>query len=231
MSFDKSSFKRKKINDAFRKFIHPSIPDLHFSDTEISYITNPFHSKFRNKWLSSVSHIHHICDAYACIGGDSIQFMAIKPNAIIDIIQITDPSDPVLSLRFHSLYLNINASSFLNPYVHIHPLSISDFILTSPSFHSVDFLYCDPPWTDSHDNWFDSSTLISNLNLDVFQHLIYKNYSPLYICFKVPFHWSDFKSVLSILSSYLFHASFKFHFNGYWIHIIKFTKNKQQKIP
>ncbi|NBO50124.1 MAG: hypothetical protein EBU80_10460 [Chitinophagia bacterium] len=229
MSFDKTSFKRKKINDAFKKLIHPSIPDLLFSDKEIYYISNPFDSKFRNKWLSSVSDIHHICDAYACIGGDSIQFMAIKPNAIIDIIQITDPSDPILSLRFHYLNLNISASSFLNPNVHIFPSSISHFILNSTSFHSVDFLYCDPPWTDSNDIWFDSSTLISNLNLDIFQHLIYKNYSPLYICFKVPFHWSDFKSVLSFLPSYLFHASFKFHFNGYWIHIIKY--NKQQKIP
>jgi hypothetical protein len=229
MSFDKTSFKRKKINDAFKKLIHPSIPDLHFSDKEILYISNPFDSKFRNKWLSSVSDIHHICDAYACIGGDSIQFMAIKPSAIIDIIQITDPNDPILSLRFHYLNLNISASSFLNPNVHIFPSSISHFILNSISFHSVDFLYCDPPWTDSNDIWFDSPTLISNLNHDIFQHLNYKNYNPLYICFKVPFHWSHFKSILSLLPSYLFHASFKFHFNGYWIHIIK--TNKQQKIP
>ena len=146
--------------------------------------------------------------------------MAIKPNAHIDATQITD-NNPLLIQRFKRLNNNIRLCSFLNPFVHIHPLSITDFILTSPSFQSVDFLYCDPPWTDIQNNWFDSSTLISNLNRDIFLPLISKNYKPKFICFKVPFHWNDFNYVLSLLPSYKYNSSGKFHFNGYWIHIIQ----------
>jgi hypothetical protein len=217
---NKYFLKRKKLNDAFRKLIHPSIPDLDFSDKEIDYISNPFDSKWRNQWLYKNKSIRHICDAYACIGGDTIQFMAIKPNAHIDATQITD-NNPLLIQRFKRLNNNIRLCSFLNPFVHIHPLSITDFILTSPSFQSVDFLYCDPPWTDIQNNWFDSSTLISNLNRDIFLPLISKNYKPKFICFKVPFHWNDFNYVLSLLPSYKYNSSGKFHFNGYWIHIIQ----------
>ena len=219
MSLSDFHKKRFRINQAFKKFIHPSIPDLLFSDTEISYLSNPFHCKFRNLWLSNITDIHHICDAYACIGADTIQFMAIKPNAIIDVIQIVNNDE--LYDRFLRLKNNILICSHLNSNVHLHSISISDFIINSPSFHSVDFLYCDPPWTDFNNNWFNSSSLISNLNFDIFQPLIFKNYKPKYICFKVPFHWNDFNSILIYLSSYKLNTSIKFHFNSYWMHIIQ----------
>jgi len=214
-------YKRNRLNDAFKKFINPLIPDLKFEDKEINYISSPFDSRFRNKWLSSVNDINHICDAYACIGGDTIQFMAIKSNAIINTVQLVDINDPTLTLRFDNLKYNIDVCSFLNSNVSIHAMSIKDFILNSISFNSVDFLYCDPPWTDLNDKWYDCLTLISNLNNDIIEPLNIKNYKPKYICFKVPFNWSDFKTILKSLSLYNFHCSFKFHFNGYWIHIIK----------
>ena len=216
---NKYAFKRKKLNDAFRKFINPSIPDLNFSDKEIDYISNPFDSKWRNQWLYKHHDIHHICDAYACIGGDTIQFMSIKPKAKIDSIQITNDNRLLIS-RYNRLVSNIKLCSFLNSNVHTYPMSITDFILNE-KFKTVDFLYCDPPWTDIHNNWYDCSTLISILNNDIFKPLIIKKYKPKYICFKVPFEWLQFKDVLNHLKSYKLNASGKFHWNGYWMHIIQ----------
>jgi len=218
---DKLLYKRNRLNDAFRKFINPSIPNLKFEDKEINYISSPYDSRFRNKWLASVNDIKHICDAYACIGGDTIQYMAIKPRAIINAVQIVDIDNSILTLRFDNLKYNIDACSHLNSNVSIHAMAIKDFILNSMSFNSVDFLYCDPPWTDLNDIWYDCLTLVSNLNNDIIEPLIIKNYNPKYICFKVPFNWSNFKIILEKIPLYDLHRSFKFHFNGYWIHIIK----------
>jgi len=213
-TFDK---KRFRINNAFKKFINSQIPPLLFTDTEISYLSNPYHCKFRNLWLLN-NNIHHICDAYACIGADTIQFMAIKPNVIIDSIQISNTHD--LKAIFNRLDHNIRLCSFLNPNVHLHSISITDFINFNNSFNTVDFLYCDPPWTDIHNNWFDSFTLISNVNFDIFQPLILNNHKPKFICFKVPFHWNDFISILNFIPFYHYHSSCKFHFNSYWFHFI-----------
>lgn len=218
LNLSKYHRKRKHINNSFKLLIHHSIPDLLFSDNEIAYISNPFDCKWRNDWLSLHNDIHHICDAYACIGADSIQFMAIKPNAIIHIIQITD-NIPELISRFERLTHNIQLCSFLNSNVHLYNSSISDFI-SNPLFINIDFLYCDPPWTDHLNNWFDCSSLISNLYNDIFQYLIIFNYSPKYICFKVPFHWNLFNLILHFLPSYIYHSSGTFHYNSYWIHII-----------
>ena len=221
---NKCDFKRKKLNDAFRKFINPTIPDLSFSDKEIAYISNPYDCKWRNQWLSKHHDIHHICDAYACIGGDTIQFMALKPNAIIDAIQISDNGNDneneLLKSRFNRLITNIQSCYHINSNIRLHSLSISDFINDFDCFHLIDFLYCDPPWTDINDNWYDCATLISNLNNDIFQPLIKKNYTPKYICFKVPFNWTDFSVILSLLPSYKYNSSGRFHWNGYWMHII-----------
>ena len=110
-SLSKYQKKRFLINNAFKKFINPSIPNLSFTDKEIDYISNPFHCKWRNQWLTSNIDIHHICDAYACIGGDTIQFMAIKPNAIINAIQITESDNHLLNSRFQRLVINIKNTS------------------------------------------------------------------------------------------------------------------------
>ena len=218
-SLSKYDKKRFLINNAFKKFINPSIPNLSFTDKEIDYISNPFHCKWRNQWLSSNNDIHHICDAYACIGGDTIQFMAIKPNAIINAIQITESNNHQLNSRFQRLVNNIKNTNHLNPNISLFDSSISNFINNHYST-SIDFLYCDPPWTDSNDNWYDSSTLISNLYHDIIIHLNSNNYSPKYICFKVPFNWDEFKIILNHLPNYIHNSSGEFFYNKYWFHVV-----------
>jgi hypothetical protein len=210
--------KRYYLNSSFRKFIDPKIPNLHFSDIETLYISNPRDCKWRNNWLFHHKDIHHICDAYACIGGDTIQFMKLKPKAKIDAVQLVDSSVELVE-RFQRLNLNIDGCSYLNSNVRTHSQSIVDFIQMG-NCKDTDFLYCDPPWTDDKGVWYDVSSLIENLNVDIINPLNLMRTYPKYICFKVPYDWASFNSILANLGNYELNDSGSFHWKGYWIHVI-----------
>ncbi len=212
--------KRNYLNSSFRKFIDPNIPNLHFTDIETLYISNPRDCRWRNNWLFHHKDIYHICDAYACIGGDTIQFMKIKPKAKIDAVQLVDTSDE-LKERYERLKLNIRNCSFLNSKVRTYPLSIVDFIRAGKC-KSTDFLYCDPPWADHKGVLYDCPTLMENLNNDIINPLNRKKTYPKYICFKVPFEWAQFNPILTNLKNYYLKNSGSFHWKVYWMHIIQF---------
>jgi len=220
INYDK---KRKYLNSSFRKFVDPNIPDLHFSDIETLYISNPRDCKWRNNWLFHHKDIHHICDAYACIGGDTIQFMKLKPKAKIDAVQLVNKSQELIE-RYERLNLNIKNCSYLNSKVKTYPLSIVDFIHAG-NCKTTDFLYCDPPWADNKGVLFDSVTLIENLNNDIIKPLNKVKTYPKYICFKVPFDWSSFNGILANLKNYKLKNSGSFHWKGYWMHVISVKFN------
>lgn len=217
--------KKNQLNNAFRKYIDPNIPDLHFSEIETFYISNPKDCKWRNNWLMKQNDIYHICDAFACIGGDTIQFMKLKPNAKIDAIQLIGGSKS-LEERFKRLNLNIKLCSFLNSKVSTYATSIVDFIMDGKC-KTVDYLYCDPPWADIHGNLYDCLSLAAGLNGSIITPLLLMNHYPKYICFKVPFNWKDFNIILTNLPNYHLKISGSFHWNGYWMHIIQRNKNKK----
>ncbi len=215
--------RRNQINNSFREFIDPNIPNLDFTDIETNYISNPKFCKWRNKWLIKHTDIYHICDAYACIGGDTIQFMKLKPNIRIDAIQITN-NDKELIERFNRLKANIKKCSFLNSKVKTHSTSIVDFIFDGKC-EKVDFFYCDPPWADPFGYLYNCLELMANLTTDIIIPLIKVKHFPKYICFKVPFHWNEFKEIMNNLPNYHLQNSGSFYWNNYWMHIIK--KNKK----
>jgi len=219
---NKLNKKRLAINNGFKKLINPNIPEIEFDDTEIAYISNPYDCKLRNKWISKTKDITHICDAYACIGGDTIQFMALKPNAKIDAIQLVD-NNRELKKRYNRLKKNISNFSYINPNVKSYPLSISEFILKKKC-KTVDFLYCDPPWADLNNNWYDCQTLVSQLIANIILPLNKVKHYPKYICFKVPYEWNEFKIILNNFKNYKLKLSMNFYYNNYWMHIIKLKK-------
>ena len=203
--------KRDNINKSF-KYIDPRIPDLEFTDQETYYLSNPRDSVWRNRALRSLD-VRHICDAYACVGGDTVQFMAIKPRAQIHAVQIQDGD------RFQRLENNIAKCRFLNPTCYAHCDSIENYI-KSGACALVDFMYCDPPWMKSDTEWYTCDELVENLHSEIAAPLSEAGCTPKYVCFKVPYEWETFNSVMDWFPSYTWMQSGTFHKKGYWIHII-----------
>jgi len=218
---------RKRREAILHEFNKMGITSIDFLDEEIHYMSKPSDCEMRNSFLLSHT-IRHICDAYACIGGDTLQFMALKPEARIDAVQIgSSDSDTSLDERFNRLENNVahfQQASGRN-LCFTHKMSIGDFILTS-FFNTVDFLYCDPPWTTEDGEYYDCKTIIGNLKRDI--ELI--NHKPHYICFKVPYAWlgapppyrpGQFQNILEIFPNYMLLRSAAFYFGAYWMHILK----------
>jgi len=206
--------KRQRVNNSFKRI---GTPRLEFSDQEIAYISNPADCQWRNDLLRRLN-VGHICDAYACVGGDTVQFMSLEPLARIDAIQIVNNQET--SERFARLRENTLRCRHLNRSTAVHDTSISEFI-GNGGCNTVDFLYCDPPWTTLDGRWYTCDELIENLRNDVAEPLAKAGATPKYVCFKVPPNWEEFQNVLAHFPQYEILKSGVFHFHGYWMHVIK----------
>jgi hypothetical protein len=172
---------------------------------------------WRNDLIKSIRDIYHICDAYACVGGDTIQFMALKPDARIDAVQVNNESDVVLQERVGRLKQNIEYCKLqgLNSSTFVHEMSIKDFI-SQPEFNTVDFLFLDPPWTNADGKYYGCATLIENLASDI----QIQNHFPKYICLKVPYRWDLFHRILTVFPNHTIWQSGSFYHGRFWMHML-----------
>jgi len=192
-----------------------------FATSEMSYISAPSDCVERNEFLASLP-ARHICDAYACVGGDSLQFMAVKPEARIDCVQ---PADSLETMeRCVRLHRNVHGfhSAFPTPRVRVVKLPIHAHILAD-GCASVDFLYCDPPWgpAEGDGQLLSPEELIQNLCYDVAYPLRAAGSRPRWICFKVPHDWETFQPILDCFLGYLHAKSTPSTGGKFWFHFIE----------
>ena len=176
--------RRRLINASFRRLFPSMTRDMSFTDEEANYISNPADSADRNAALRSLP-VTHICDAYACVGGDAVQFTYLRPQARVDAVQIADTQDN--QDRFSRLVDNVYACCYEDAWVTMYHMPISEYI-SGGMCDQVDFLYMDPPWMRGPRVWFTPDELIANLARDVAMPLLARGHlapMPRYLCFKV----------------------------------------------
>ncbi len=205
--------KRTAIVNAFRRFFsNDCVRDFEFSDEEINYVSSPKFCEWRNRFL--IEHrdeISSVCDAFACVGGDAVQFMKLLPEAHIDVVQVPERTN-----RLERLRRNIENCEVLNSDTEIHETSIANFLSETTTSH--DFIFCDPPWTDAQGNYYSADQMIRFLDRCIATPL--RDKYPTYICFKVPFAWDEFDRILDIFPDYELHSSGTFQRHS--MHVIGF---------
>lgn len=211
--------KRAYINHSYRTF---GVPYMEFSKKEMFYMSNPSDCEWRNELLRSLN-VSHICDAYACVGGDAVQFIVIKPEAMIDCVQVVDSEET----HERCMRLQRNVSGFASAQqrirVRVYASTIRQFIL-SGACSSVDFLYCDPPWAPPENarQLLSCDGILETLRQDVAIPLKNSRAKPRYICFKVPHDWQHFSRVLQLFPEYSHVDSGAFSRDRYWFHLIQY---------
>lgn len=220
--YNSSSRYDPRVDRLQRAFRNMGIFNFRFTKEEINYISNPYDCAWRNEFIQRPDFdVNHICDAFACVGGDTVQFMKLKPSARIDAVQIV--VDGVTRDRYARLQENIESCKSLNSSTSAHATPIKDFIM-SDGLQTVDFLYCDPPWTtvdaEFQVQWFTAEEIIYLLKLQIGDPLKQTGARPKYICFKVPPEWSEFSGILEYFPGYRHLDSHVFHANKYWMHFI-----------
>ena len=209
-------WRRRVINENFRwqfRLEH----NLRYTDEEAMYISDPADCVERNRFLRTLP-VRHICDAYACVGGDTVQFTHVKPEARVDAVQITDSRENVD--RFERLGYNVEHCMHPHARVDTYPMSITDYI-DSGYCRNVDFLYLDPPWMNGGE-YYTCPQLIDNIARDVAEPLLHRECHdglPRYLCFKVPYSWDDFRGIVRAfgnkyerIQSMVYHGKYSIHF-------------------
>jgi len=209
--------KRAKILKSFSAL---GVPSMRFTYKEMSYLSLPADCAWRNQLLRALD-VRHICDAYACVGGDTVQFMVNEPDTKIDAVQIADTPDT--RERFHRLFLNVVSCAASRPTapVTLHARPVAEFI-ASGGCSTVDWLYCDPPWTSPGEKWYSAPELLQRLRSDVADPLRSAGRAqPEYVCFKVSHAWSLFSPVLDLFPLHMHFASGAFSGGRYWVHVLR----------
>ena len=122
--------------------------NFRFNEEESRYITFPHHVSERSVFLKTLIHTKKpvIIDGFACVGGDSIIFMADFPTATVYAIQCVFSSPD--KKRFSRLIHNVTAFNRTYGQNNAKALAVSSTIeeYLSNFNKPVDLLYLDPPW-------------------------------------------------------------------------------------
>lgn len=185
--------KRERIEKDFK--INFGLDQLKFTDEESWYISEPSDCIARNHVIKEQIFSPErviIWDAFAGVGGDTIQFIHLFPNSMIHSIQ--QASTKPLIDRYDRLLANIKHCKQVDESGELatvlpHPMTIQEFILSRQTGDRVDLLYCDPPWTTTDGKkirYFSPKETFAYLDEQIFHPLYKQRITPNFICLKIP---------------------------------------------